>query len=135
MAEGELHRHLVQHIVVVMRARGLAIVSVDARGSHRPEEVRRWPWQELWFRPDVVARYGRRRIYGDAKRNARDVQACVGQLVVLAAMSSEMVICVPDAELASTAHVLDDSWGLRSYRRLRLLGDRSLAWWRVDELL
>ena len=134
MAEGELHKRLVLHIVDTLKARGDDVRAVDAAGHRRPEDVRRWPWSTRWFRPDGEARSGRRRVFGDAKRDASDVRGCLGQIAVLALLSRELIICVPEAELQSTAEVLDNAWELR-HRRLRLLGDESSKVRPLDDLL
>lgn len=113
------------HLAAAMKARGDDVLGVDARGQSKPLDVRRWPWSRQWFRPDVEARRGRRWVYGDAKRDSRDVKACIGQLTVLAHLGRELIICVPENELLATAEVLDDAWGLRHFGRLRLLGSES----------
>jgi hypothetical protein len=53
----------------------------------------------------------------------------------MAALSRELVICVPEGELHAIAKVLDDAWGIRHFGRLRLLGDKSAQIRPLDDLL
>jgi len=134
MAEGELHKRLVLHLADTLKGRGDLVQAVAAPGYAHPREVFRWRWSPGRI-PDVVARDGRRRVFGDAKLHAADVKRSLSQLTLLATLSRELVICVPEAELQATAEVLDDAWGLRHFGRLRLLGDESSELRPLDDLL
>jgi hypothetical protein len=135
MAESELHKRLVLHLADTLKARDDDVQAVAAPGHPWQWEVFRWRWSEGRF-PDVIARRGRRRIYGDAKLGARDVKRPLPQLALFAALSRELVICVPEAELRATAGALADAWGLRRhFGRLRLLGDESSDIHSLNKLL
>jgi hypothetical protein len=126
-AKGPSHDELVAHLVRCMEQEGLTIEAADARGYRRPGHVKSGLPRSR-FRPDVVARDGRRTIFGVAKTEAEAGRAYVReQLETFSGKCRTLVICIPQegADQAMDALFLNkDMVGRQKMRLLRYPGTK-----------
>jgi hypothetical protein len=116
---------LVEHLVRCMEAAGLEIEAAGAPGYRKPGHIK-GGFLRSKLRPDVVARDGRRAIFGVAVSSPEE---CVReQLEVLAGKCRTVVICV-SAEAAGPAvdDLLQDA-GKPHWRKMRLLRHPQTQW-------
>ena len=119
------HQELVEHLVQCMEQQGLTIEAADAPGYRKPGHVKSG-LRRSKFRPDVVARDGRRTIFGVVHGG--------DQLEVLAGKCRTLVICVPKAvadEAASTLHNVD----MQLAPKMRLLKHPDTSWQEMPKRL
>ena len=129
--KGPSHEELVAHLVRSMEQRGLEIVAADAPGYRKPRHVKAG-LRRLRFRPDVVARDGRRTIFGVAKSEAEASQGDLrDQLETFAGKCRMVVICVPERAADQAKATLFLNADMLHWRKMRLLRHPGTEWQEV----
>jgi hypothetical protein len=129
--KGPLHEELVAHLVRCMEREGLTIEAADAPGYRKPGHVKPG-LRRSRFRPDVVARDGRRTIFGVAKSEAEASQAYVpDQLETFAGKCRILVICIPQDAADQTVDTLFRNADMLHSQKLRLLRHLDSKWQEV----
>jgi hypothetical protein len=123
-----LHKELVEHLVRSMEHEGLTIDAADAPGYRKPGNVKSGR-RRARFRPDVVARDGRRTIFGVVKSEAeaRDGQLR-DQLETFAGKCRMVVICIPEEAARQTVDALFQNADMPHWRKMRLLRHPDTKW-------
>ena len=116
---------LVEHLVRCMEGAGLEIEAALAPGYRKPSHIKAG-FLRSKVRPDVVARDGRRAIFGIAVSNAEE--SVPEHLEVLAGKCRTVVICV-SAEAAESvvADLLQDA-AKPHWHKMRLLRHPHTQW-------
>jgi hypothetical protein len=131
-AEGSLHEGLVQHLVRSMEQEGLTIEAADAPGYRKPGRVKPGLGRAR-FRPDVVARDGRRTIFGVAKTETEASKAHVrDQLETFAGKCRMLVICLPDEAADQAVDALFHNADMPHRGKMRLLRHPDTKWQEVS---
>jgi hypothetical protein len=126
--EGPPHQELVEHLVRSMEQVGLTIESADAPGYRKPGRVGSGLLRS-GCRPDVIARHGRRTIFGVASHDADASKADVrDQLDTLAAKCRMLVICMPLEAADRAGDALFHNPDLLHWRKIRLLRHPDTTW-------
>jgi hypothetical protein len=112
-------QELVEHLVLCMEQQGLTIEAADAPGHRKPPHVKSG-LRRSRVRPDVVARDGRRTIFGIVHGG--------DQLEVLAGKCRTLVICVPKAVADEAASTLLHNVDTQLSRKMRLLKHPDTSW-------
>ena len=118
-------QELIEHLMRAMEGAGLEIEAALAPGYRKPAHVKAG-FLRSKPRPDVVARDGRRAIFGVAVSNAEDCSR--EQLEILAGNCRTVVICV-SAEAAGPAvdDLLQDA-AKPHWKKMRLLRHPQTQW-------
>jgi hypothetical protein len=130
-AKGPSREELVAHLVRCMEQTGLTIEAADVPGYRRPGHVKPGLPRSR-FRPDVVARDGRRTIFGMAKSEGEASRAYVrDQLETFTRKCRMLVICIPQegADQAVDALFLNSDMVRRN--KVRLLRHPDTKWQEV----
>ena len=124
-----LHEELVQHLVRCMEQQGLTIEAADAPGYRKPRPFKRFGLGSSRLRPDVVARDGRRTIFGAAKCASEIGEARVSvELDKLAGKSRLLVVCIPEAGADETIETLFHRTPMPHRQKIRLLRYPKTRW-------
>jgi hypothetical protein len=116
---------LVAHLVRCMEGAGLEIESAVAPGYRKPAHIKAG-FMRSKLRPDVVARDGRRTIFGIAVSNADE--SLREQLDVLAGKCRTIVICIPNDPADQALDMLLQDAGAPHFRKMRVLRHPSTKW-------
>jgi hypothetical protein len=120
--EGAAHEVLVAHLVRCMEREGLEIVGADIPGHPKPQALKRLSLRPSRARPDVVARDGRRTIFGEAKSGSQIAEGYVGsQLESFARNSRLLIVCVSKEASDRAVDVLLDAAHTQYRSKFRLL--------------
>jgi hypothetical protein len=129
--KGPLHEELVWHLVLCMKQEGLTIEAADVPGYRRPGVVKPGLLKSR-FRPDVVARDGRRTIFGVAKSAPEASRADVrDQLETFASKCRMLVICIPQEAANQVVSALFHNADMPHWRKMRLLRHPDPKWQEV----
>jgi hypothetical protein len=109
-----------------MEQQGLTIEAADAPGHRKPAPVKSG-LRRSRVRPDVVARDGRRTIFGVVHGG--------DQLEVLAGKCRTLVICVPQAVADQAASTLLHGVDMQLSRKMRLLKHPDTSWQEMPKRL
>jgi hypothetical protein len=124
-AQGPSHEELVQHLVRSMEREGLTIEAADAPGHRKVKAGLR----RARLRPDVIARDGRRAIFGVAKTEAEASKAEVqDELESLAGKCRMLVICIPEEAANQAVDTLFQKADTPNWRKMRLLRHPEARW-------
>jgi hypothetical protein len=124
-AQGPSHEELVQHLLRSMEQQGLTIEAADAPGFRKVKAGLR----RARLRPDVVARDGRRAIFGVAKSAAEASKADLqDQLETLAGNCRMLVICIPQEAANQAVDTLFQNADMPNWRKMRLLRYPEARW-------
>ena len=129
--KGPSREELVAHLVRCMEQAGLTIEAADVPGYRRPGHVKPGLPRSR-FRPDVVARDGRRTIFGMAMTEGEASRAYVrDQLETFTRKCRMLVICIPQecADQAVDALFLNSDMVRRN--KVRLLRHPDTKWQEV----
>ena len=127
-AKGPSHQELVEHLIRSMEQEGLTIEAADAPGHRRPGHVKAG-LRRSRFRPDVVARDGRRTIFGVAKSEAEASHRYVrDQLETFAGKCRMLVVCIPRESAHPAVDALFDDADMLRWRKVRLLRHPDTRW-------
>ena len=127
-AEGPLHGELVEHLVRSMEREGLKIEAADAPGYRKPGYLKSG-LRRSRLRPDVVARDGRRTIFGVATSEAEASKADVrDQLETFAGKCRMLVICIPEEGANQAVDTLFRKADMLNWRKMRLLRHPATTW-------
>jgi hypothetical protein len=108
-----------------MEREGLTIEAADAPGHRKVKAGLR----RARFRPDVVARDGRRAVFGVAKSATEASKANVqDQLETLAGNCRMLVICIPQEAANQAMDTLFQNADLPHWRKMRLLRYPEARW-------
>jgi hypothetical protein len=130
-AEGPLHEELVEHLVRSMEQEGFTIEAADAPGYQKPGHVKPG-LRRSRFRPDVVARDGRRTIFGVAKSEGEASKPYVrDQLETFAGKCRMLVICIPEEAADQAVDTLFHNADMLHSQRMRLLRHPDTKWQEV----
>jgi hypothetical protein len=122
------HQELVEHLVRCMELQGFTIEAADAPGYRKPGNVKSG-LRRSRVRPDVVARDGRRTIFGVAKGGAEASDAQVGdQLETFAGRCRMLVICIPKQAANQAGDTRFHSVDVQLSRKMRLLRHPDISW-------
>ena len=122
------HEELVAHMVRCMEQEGLTIEAADAPGYPKPGHVKAG-LRRSRFRPDVVARDGRRTIFGVAKSEAEASKAYVrDQLETFATKCRMLVICIPQEAADQAVDALFANTDMLGRGKMRLLRHLDSKW-------
>ena len=125
------HEELVEHLVRSMEEQGLSVVAADAPGYRKPRHVKSG-LRRSKFRPDVVARDGRRTIFGVARSEAEATQGDLrDQLETFAGNCRMVVICVPEKAANQAMDALFQNADMLHWRKMRLLRHPGTRWQEV----
>ena len=119
-------QELVEHLVRCMEQQGLTIEAADASGYRKPGHVKSG-LRRSKSRPDVVARDGRRTIFGIVHGG--------DQLEALAGKCRTLVICVPKAVADEATSTLFHSVDTQLSRKMRLLKHPDTSWQEMPKRL
>ena len=132
-AKGPSHDELVAHLVRCMEQEGLTIEAADAPGHKRPGHVKSGLPRSR-FRPDVVARDGRRTIFGVAKSEAEASRAHVReQLETFSGKCRMLVICIPQEGADRAVDALFLNKDMVGRQKMRLLRYPDTKWQEVSK--
>ena len=124
-AQGPSHGELVAHLLRSMEQEGLTIEAADAPGHRKVKAGLR----RSRSRPDVVARDGRRAIFGVAKSAADASKAdAQDQLEALAGKCRMLVICIPKEAADQAVDTLFQNADMPLRRKMRLLRYPEARW-------
>jgi hypothetical protein len=113
---------LVEHLVGCMKRAGVTVEAADASGYKRPRHVKRLGLRQGRFRPDVVARDGRRSVLGVAKSGSELSEAHLpDQLEAFAQKCRLLVVCVTEADAEQALEALFPDTDTPHRLKLRLL--------------
>jgi hypothetical protein len=127
-AQGPLHDKLVEHLLRTMEQEGLTIEAANAPGHRKPGHVKGGP-RRTRVRPDVVARDGRRAIFGIANSDTEASLADVhDQLETLAGKCRMLVICIPEQTADHAVDALFQSADMSLRQKMRLLRHPDARW-------
>jgi hypothetical protein len=94
--EAPLHDELVQHLLRCMEKAGMEIGAASAAGYGRPAPVTRLGLRPRRWRPDVVARDGRRAVFGAAMTEDELAGSKAGdRLGTLSRNCRTLILCIP----------------------------------------
>src|SRR5881398_2873222 len=128
MVKGALQEELVGHLVRCMEREGLTIEAAHAPGYRKPGNVKPGLSRSR-FRPDVVARDGRRTIFGVAKSEAEASKGYVrDQLETFAGKCRMLVICIPEEAANQAVERLFHNPEMQHWRKMRLLRHPDTNW-------
>jgi len=112
-AEGPLHEELVEHLLRCMEQAGMSIEAASAPGHPKPAPVTRLGLRPRRFRPDAVARDGRRTIMGEAMTAAELADGkSANRLETLSRNCRILILCIPDGAAEETVASLLRSAGM-----------------------
>jgi hypothetical protein len=118
----------VQHLVRGMVEQGLEIEAADAPGHPKPKPVKRSLRPER-SRPDVVARDGRRTVFGEALSASDIGQSHMPEkLATLAQKCRTLVVCVPEAAAQQAIDTLFNRDQMPHRPKMRLLRHPHTKW-------
>lgn len=127
-AEGPSRAELVEHLVRCMEQQGLTIEAADAPGYRKPGHIKQG-LRRSRLRPDVVARDGRRTIFGVAKSEAEASEAHVpDQLETFAGKCRMLVICIPKQAANQAVDTVFHNVDMQLSRKMRLLRHPDANW-------
>ena len=127
-AKGPSHDELVAHLVSCMEQEGLTIEAAHVPGYRRPGHVKSGLPRSR-FRPDVVARDGRRTIFGVAKTEAEASRAYVReQLETFSGKCRMLVICIPQEGADQAVETLFLNTDMLGRQKMRLLRHPDTKW-------
>ena len=127
-------KDLVRHLVLCMEQEGFTIEAAGVPGYPKPPQVKRFGLRPGRFRPDVVARDGRRTVFGIAKAGEEIGEAYVPeQLESFAQISRLLVICLPEAAADGAIETLFLKEHLPHWRKMRLLRYPAEKWQEVPK--
>jgi hypothetical protein len=120
---------LVRHLVLCMEQAGFTIEATDASGFAKPRQVKRFGLRPGRFRPDVVARDGRRTVFGEARSGAEisDKQTSE-RLETLARHCRLLVICLPEEVADEAIDTLFLKAHLPHWHKMRVLRYPRATW-------
>jgi hypothetical protein len=122
------NEELVEHLVRCMEQEGLTIEAANAPGYRRPRPVKSGLWRAR-FCPDVVARDGRRVIFGVVQSEvAASSESFRNQLETFASKCRMLVICVPGHAADRAVEVLFHNADMPHWRKMRLLRHPNAKW-------
>jgi hypothetical protein len=125
---GPTHEELVRHLLRAMEEEGLEIEAADLYGRAKPKPVKAGlrPGRS---RPDVVARDGRRTVFGLALLPS-DISAghMPEKLATLAQKCRLLVICVSEDAAQQALDTLFNREGMPHRPKMRLLRHPALKW-------
>jgi hypothetical protein len=131
--KGPSHDELVAHLVRCMEQEGLTIEAAHAPGYKRPGHVKSGLPRSR-FRPDVVARDGRRTIFGVAKSEAEVSRAHVReQLETFSGKCRMLVICIPQEGADQAVDALFLNKDILGRQKMRLLRYPDTKWQEVSK--
>jgi hypothetical protein len=129
--KGPSREELVAHLVRCMEQEGLTIEAAAAPGYPKPGHVKAG-LRRSRLRPDVVARDGRRAIFGVAKTEAEASNAYVrDHLETFASKCRMLVICIPQEAADQAVDALFDDRDMLHSRKMRLLRHLDSKWQEV----
>jgi len=130
-ATGPSREELVAHLVRCMEQAGLTIEAADVPGYRRPGQVKPGLPRSR-FRPDVVARDGRRTIFGVARSEGEASRAYVrNQLETFTGKCRMLVICIPHEGADQALDPLFLNSDMLRSKKVRLLRHPDTEWQEV----
>jgi hypothetical protein len=128
MTQGPAHEELVRHLVYSMEEQGLEIEAADLYGRAKPKPVK-VGLRPGRSRPDVVAKDGRRTIFGEAlvSSDIRDPHT-PEKMATLAQKCRELVICVSEDAVQHALDALFNRDQLPHRPKMRLLIHPLATW-------
>jgi len=124
-----LREELVQHLVRCMEEQGLTVEAADAPGYRRPRLVKHFGLRSSRLRPDVIAKDGRRSVFGAVKCGSEIGQAhLAGHLEGLASKCRLLVVCIPEAAADEAMDTLFHQAPMPQRQKIRLLRYPKTRW-------
>jgi hypothetical protein len=120
---------LVQHLVRCMEEQGLTVEAADARGYRRPRLVKLFGLRSSRLRPDVIAKDGRRTVFGAVKCGSEIAEAHLADhLENLASKCRLLVVCIPEAAAEAAMDSLFRGAPMPQRQKIRLLRYPKTRW-------
>jgi hypothetical protein len=124
-----LHDQLVEHLIACMKHAGVTVEAAEAPGFKRPRQFKRLGLRTGRFRPDVIARDGRRSVLGVCKSGAELREAHLpDQLEAFAQRCRMLIVCVCEADAEEALEALFPDADTPHRLKLRLLRHPRPRW-------
>ena len=124
-----LREELVQHLVRCMEQQGLTVEAADAPGYRRPRLVKLFGLRSSRLRPDVIAKDGRRTVFGAVKCGSETGEAHLADhLEGLASKCRLLVVCIPEVAADEAMDTLFRGAPMPQRQKIRLLRYPKTRW-------
>ena len=120
---------LVQHLVRCMEQQGLTVEAADAPGYRMPRLVKLLRRRSSRLRPDVIAKDGRRTVFGAVKCGSEIGEAHLADhLESLASKCRLLIVCIPEAAADEAVDTLFHQAPMPQRQKIRLLRYPKTRW-------